>query len=90
MQLDDYRLDGRTVEKWLERLYELSEANTLENALSVSKMLAENDEDQELCSTITLLLRAEKSGDINPPIKMRVFYKRIVEKNTYTIEEKAC
>ena len=78
---DDYNIKKETLLKWLKNLYEISESSqSLENAIEFAKMFA-TGEDVEVSNTIAVLYRAERSGDIDPPIKMRELYAKIVQDN---------
>ncbi len=74
----EYKIKKETVEKWLHVLYDISEADTLDNAISISKMIATDSAEIEILNTIAVLFRAECSGEIDPPIAMRKLYANIV------------
>jgi len=74
----NYKIKKETLEQWLLLLYRLSESDNIENAISVAKMYAEDDEQREIINKVSVFFRSECSGEIDPPIRMREFYSKIV------------
>ncbi len=78
----DYNIKKETLTKWLQMLFEITKSDTLNNAISLGKMIATTNEEVEICNTVAVLYRAECSGEINPPIAMRKLYAELVLENT--------
>ena len=71
-----YKIKKETVEKWLVELFRISGAETIENAITLSKMMA-SGEALEIANAVSVIYRAECSGEIDPPIRIRELYAEI-------------
>jgi len=75
----NYKIKKTTLERWLFLVYQLSNVDRLENAITVAKQFASSAEEQEATNIVSILYRAECSGEIDPPVEMMKFYEQIVK-----------
>jgi hypothetical protein len=77
-----YEIEKEKLHGWLLDIYSFSELDKLEDAISIAKMYAETDKQRENIDFISVLFRAECSGELNPPVNMRECYTSIVKEKT--------
>ena len=62
---------------WIELIYRLTSAKSLQSGITVAKYSAADDATREIVDTVSVLYRAECDGTLFPPISLSKIYQNI-------------
>jgi len=77
--MEYYKIDADIVKQWLMQLWQLTEIENLENALSLAKQIANTDADMNVATTLTELFRAEFSGQNKVEVSLVDYYSTLTK-----------